>query len=365
MATGHEPPCGGFFVDIREYKGSQSFTKHMTSSIMGTYVLALWLAHPSRIAVGRLGEFEFPAGWALYVGSAFGPGGLRARVERHWRRATSGKRTHWHVDYLREHAVWGGAWAAESGQRLECRWAALLRRLPQARVVAPGLGASDCRCPAHLIHVPALPAGEWFADTLGAERILVQEEKLGELLEILISGDEESREAAALALGRFGEVAAGRLMTLLTREDAEVRWWAVRALAEVGRAGGPPLLEGVLSDPNPDVRACAALALGRIGDGVAAPALAAQLNDESAFVAGIASDALSMIGESAVEALAEKLTDENPHVRLLAVRALSRIKSQRTIGPLFGALEDPSYLVRHYAQEALEASGVGMVYLRP
>jgi hypothetical protein len=28
-------------------------------------------------------------------------------------------------------------------------------------------------------------------------------------------------------------------------------------------------------------------------------------------------------------------------------------------------LEDPSYLVRYYAREALEAQGVGMVFLAP
>jgi Uri superfamily endonuclease len=342
---------------------------------MGTYVLALWLGSPRRMVIGRLGEFDFPAGWYLYVGSALGPGGLRSRVQRHWRHVGSEKRAHWHVDHLREQAVWGGAWARGAGQSLadqaladqgmECRWAAALRLLPGSRVVAPGFGASDCRCRTHLIHVPALPAEEWFTDTLGAERMLVEKEPLEELLEVLVSGNEESREAAALALGRFGKAVVERLVSLLAHEDTEVRWWAARALAETGRDGGPPLLEGALKDPDPDVRACAALALGRIGEGSAAPALAAQLRDESAFVSSIASDALSMLGEPAVEALAARLEDEDPHVRLLAVRALSRIKSQRAIGPLFGALEDSSYLVRHYAEEALEALGVGMVYLRP
>jgi Uri superfamily endonuclease len=342
----------------------------MTSSIMGTYVLALWLGSPRQVTIGRLGEFEFPAGWYLYVGSALGSGGLPARVQRHWRHLTSEKRAHWHIDYLREQAVWGGAWACESGrslpeQDLECRWAATLRSLPGSQVVVPGFGASDCRCATHLIHMPALPAEEWFRSTLGAERMPVEEEQAEELLETLISGDEESREAAALALGRFGKVVIDRLAILLADAESEVRWWAVRTLAETGRDGSMPLLESALNDPDPDVRACAALALGRIGDGAAAHALAAQLRDDSAFVSSIASDALSMLGEPAVEALTEKLEDQDPHVRLLAVRALSRCKSQQAIGPLFGALEDSSYLVRHYAEEALEALGVGMVYLRP
>ena len=47
------------------------------------------------------------------------------------------------------------------------------------------------------------------------------------------------------------------------------------------------------------------------------------------------------------------------------MRALGRIGDERAIGPLCGVLDDPSYLVRHYAEEALEALGVGMVYLAP
>ena len=45
---------------------------------------------------GRI--FYIPRGTYLYVGSAKGPGGLRARIKRHLRR--HGKRLFWHIDYL-------------------------------------------------------------------------------------------------------------------------------------------------------------------------------------------------------------------------------------------------------------------------
>ena len=332
---------------------------------MGTYVLALWLDAPHTISVGRLGRFEFPSGWYLYVGSAQGPGGLPARLLRHWRRIGSGKRVHWHVDYLREHAVWGGAWAHSSRQRLECTWADALRRRSDASIVVTGFGASDCRCPAHLVHAASMPDEDWFADILRAERVAVAPDEADELLEILVSAGEDSREEAALALGRFGPTAVERLTAILAVGDADARWWAARALAEIGGEGAVQPLVGILDDPDPDVRACAALALGRVGHGSAAPALADRLDDESTFVASIAADALSMLGERAVEALAGRLADENPHIRLLAVRALRRINSQDAIGPLFGVLEDPSYLVRYYAHDALEALGVGVVFVMP
>jgi HEAT repeat protein/Uri superfamily endonuclease len=333
--------------------------------VAGTYVLVLRLDTPQIISVGRLGEVEFPAGWYLYVGSAHGAGGLQARLARHRRRLGGEKRAHWHVDHLREHAAWHGAWTRTSDRRLECAWAGALRRLPGAEIVARGFGASDCSCPAHLVCVPVLPDDGWFADALGAERNVVGEEQLAQLLRTLATGDEEAREAAALALGRFGSAAIEPLARLLASSDAGARWWAARALAEVGGNGAVPPLVGVLADQDPDVRACAALALGRIGHGSAAPAVAARLADDSAFVAGIAADALQMIGEAAVGPLTEVLAYGDPHARLLAVRALGRIRSQSAVGPLFGALEDSSYLVRYYAQEALEALGVGMVFLRP
>jgi HEAT repeat protein/Uri superfamily endonuclease len=332
---------------------------------IGSYVLALWLDAPQIISVGQMGAFEFPAGWYLYVGSAGGPGGLSARLTRHCRRLGLRKQAQWHVDFLRERAVWGGAWGRVFDERLECAWAAVCRRLPGAVIIAPGFGASDCRCPAHLVYVPVLPEDRWFADSMDARRLYVTSEELDDLLRMLATGSEENREVAALALGRLGAAAIAPLAAMLAESDANSRWWAARALAEVGERGAVEPLVGALTDAEPDVRACAALALGRIGEGAAAPALASRLTDESAFVASIAADALSMIGESAIDALVTMLTDDSPHVRLLSVRALGRIKSQRAIVPLFGVLEDSSYLVRYYAQQALEALGVGMVFFAP
>lgn len=51
------------------------------------------------LRVGALGTFEVPEGILAYVGSAYGPGGIVARISRHFRR---GKRLRWHIDYLTE-----------------------------------------------------------------------------------------------------------------------------------------------------------------------------------------------------------------------------------------------------------------------
>lgn len=51
--------------------------------MIGTYVLVIRLREPQEISVGRLGVFPFHHGYYVYIGSAFGPGGLKARIRRH------------------------------------------------------------------------------------------------------------------------------------------------------------------------------------------------------------------------------------------------------------------------------------------
>ncbi len=124
------------------------------SKASGTYVLVLRLAEKSDIAVGKLGEFRFPPGYYLYVGSAQGSGGLAARIARH-RRAR--KRLHWHIDYLLQYARLEDVWYLESPRRLECVVAEAIGALPDARVPAPGFGSSDCRCTSHLFYFTEVP----------------------------------------------------------------------------------------------------------------------------------------------------------------------------------------------------------------
>jgi Uri superfamily endonuclease len=120
----------------------------------GTYVLILHLPRQATIDVGRLGRFQFQDGWYAYVGSARGSGGLAVRISRHRR---SSKSLHWHVDYLRVHARPVAVWYAVGDQKRECAWAEALLRFLGASVPAPRFGASDCRCPTHLIHFDAPP----------------------------------------------------------------------------------------------------------------------------------------------------------------------------------------------------------------
>ncbi len=117
-------------------------------------MLILHLPQQATVRVGKLGEFVFPSGWYAYAGSARGPGGLAARVSRHCRRS---KTHHWHIDYLRPYGELVAVWYTLGSQKEECRWAETLSDLPETSSPASRFGASDCRCPTHLIYFPARP----------------------------------------------------------------------------------------------------------------------------------------------------------------------------------------------------------------
>ena len=109
---------------------------------------------------GRFGTFHLSPGHYIYLGSAHGPGGLRARLGRHLK---GDGQLHWHIDALRRVAeveafsFYVSPSVAKEEMPLECRWSQILMRLPQAEVAVPGFGASDCRhaCPAHLVFFPS------------------------------------------------------------------------------------------------------------------------------------------------------------------------------------------------------------------
>ena len=116
-------------------------------ALQGIYALIVNLEKDMRLTIGRRGSFAFPAGFYLYAGSALN--GLESRVRRHLRRDGDKKR-HWHIDYLTAIAPVCQVWWAADGQRRECEWAGRVQEWG-GRIVAPGFGSSDCRCPAHLL----------------------------------------------------------------------------------------------------------------------------------------------------------------------------------------------------------------------
>jgi len=120
----------------------------------GTYVLILSLPAAVSLSIGKLGIAGFAAGWYTYVGSAFGPGGLRGRLRHH---LSAIKKAHWHIDYLRQAAAIEAVWYLAGEESAEHKWAAALQALPGAQIPVGRFGASDCQCQSHLYFFPARP----------------------------------------------------------------------------------------------------------------------------------------------------------------------------------------------------------------
>ncbi len=116
---------------------------------VGSYALIVRLDVTTSLLVGRLGLHRLLSGFYVYVGSALGPGGLRARLQRHLRPKEM-KRPHWHIDALTAAAEIDELWWATGTQRRECDWAFTLASI--GFLTPRSFGASDCRCPGHLIY---------------------------------------------------------------------------------------------------------------------------------------------------------------------------------------------------------------------
>ena len=122
-------------------------------SVYGTYVLLLECNDSYELSIGKLGKMLTEPGCYLYVGSAFGPGGIKARVRHHQRLAP---RPHWHIDYLHTVAGLVDTWCVH-GLRREHDWAQSLMQNEAAAVSLKGFGSSDCHCVAHLFYFKRKP----------------------------------------------------------------------------------------------------------------------------------------------------------------------------------------------------------------
>ena len=128
---------------------------HAIPSAAGTYALLLFCRHARTADIGKLGAHPIPRGWYVYVGSAFGPGGLRARCLHHLRPV---RRLHWHIDYLKSAASLQSIWFTPDPVRREHQWAATIQEMKGADMPVPGFGSSDCLCQTHLMHFPTRPS---------------------------------------------------------------------------------------------------------------------------------------------------------------------------------------------------------------
>ncbi len=170
-------------------------------------------------------------------------------------------------------------------------------------------------------------------------------------------------EAEAIALGRQGDTALPVLTKLGQHKQADVRFWAVRALWANGSAHAIDLLINTVADKDEMVCSGTALALGELKAELSIEALGHILTTDPGASGNHATDALIKIGPASSPVLIKALKHPESWARVRAAKALIPLESHKAIAPLFHALDDESYIVAHYAQEALIRMGVGqMVY---
>lgn len=114
----------------------------------GFYILILHMEKETTITIGKLGTTPFPPGTYCYVGRA--KTCLRQRIARHSRKTKS---LRWHIDHLLPHVEIRSVFLLPLDSTTEC---ALARQLmgKGGTPYPTRFGASDCRCPGHLIYLP-------------------------------------------------------------------------------------------------------------------------------------------------------------------------------------------------------------------
>jgi Uri superfamily endonuclease len=123
--------------------------KESVKSECGTYIAVLKSNKIQKLQIGKYGELAVSKGYYVYIGSAFGPGGIKSRLTHHGKVSST---PHWHIDYLRTETVFHKAYASYSYEHKECSWASMLAEDANSIEPLKGFGSSDCKCSTHLYY---------------------------------------------------------------------------------------------------------------------------------------------------------------------------------------------------------------------
>jgi len=114
-------------------------------------LLYLKITKPTIIKI-RNKEILLKKGFYIYVGSAFGKGGLSSRIHRHLRKE---KKVHWHIDQIttKDICQFYGV-AVFPNEKSECEISNLMSRFENLQPIKY-FGSSDCRnnCISHFFYV--------------------------------------------------------------------------------------------------------------------------------------------------------------------------------------------------------------------
>lgn len=176
------------------------------------------------------------------------------------------------------------------------------------------------------------------------------------LVDTLIANRAGAERELRIALTALGLPAITQISRALVSPEAEVRFIATQALAQIGSDESVVPLASMLKDPNLATRRVASDALRALADDRVLTQVAAALSDADWQVYHAARDALAHVGERAVPVLIQALGEPNPRVASMAEQALAQIGA-KAVGGLVAALRSPSPPQVHWAAIALGDAG--------
>ena len=147
MLADHVPQLLIKDLSANRLNGHWHHSADTLGDVKGAYALLLGIGDVVKLQRPIKASGLLQPGWYIYTGNAHGPGGLGARIRRHFLQEKS---IHWHVDQLTIRAVVMAAQVVPQGD--ECDVTAWLSASYAFDSVAPGFGSSDCPiCPSHLL----------------------------------------------------------------------------------------------------------------------------------------------------------------------------------------------------------------------
>lgn len=164
------------------------------------------------------------------------------------------------------------------------------------------------------------------------------------------------RKSAAEALAGLGKRAAESLIAKLSdaSSNADIVYWSLRALAEMGIPEAFPAFQRFASSATPDIKKIIIKGFGKIGDAGSVESLMGFLGDPDREVRFHSVRALRGVKDPRVmPRLIESMRDEYENVRSFAAIALGNFKAPEAAEALKKALSDPSHWVVKYAKESL------------
>ncbi|GIV95491.1 MAG: PBS lyase [Herpetosiphonaceae bacterium] len=165
--------------------------------------------------------------------------------------------------------------------------------------------------------------------------------------------DAETRQAAAVALGRIGDASAVPALIRLLEEDDDLAITAARALAAIGDRRAFDALLHQLEHPTSAVRQAAIAALNSLGHPALPKHVKRLLSDSNRLVRESAVRIAGYFGfEECVNLLFERCADDDERVRRVAIEHLPYLEDERVLPMLASALRYETPQVRAAAARA-------------